>query len=103
MLQVVKYYKNVNLFYRVHSWEGFFHFGMSYDGKHKRDDFNEQARIVERYIREIDAKNVLELAYGEGPNMAFLARRNPHDTFDGIDLMLKHKKAMQRYQTHTFN
>jgi len=76
---------------------------MSYDGKHKRDDFNEQARIVERYIREIDAKNVLELAYGKGPNMAFLARRNPHDTFDGIDLMLKHKKAMQRYQTHTFN
>ena len=93
MLQVAKYYKNVNLFYRVHSWEGFFHFGMSYDGKHKRDDFNEQARIVERYIREIDAKNVLELAYGKGPNMAFLARRNPHITFDGIDLMLKPKKS----------
>ena len=91
---ITKYYKNVNIFYWVHSREGFFHFGISYDGKHKRENFKEQAKIVERYINDIDAKNVLELAYGLGPNMAFLARRNPQVTFDGIDLLLK---PLKRY------
>ena len=92
--KVISYYENINFFYRAHSWEGFFHYGMSYDGKNKRDDFKEQARIVERYIHDIDAKKVLELASGLGPNMAFLARRNPYVTFEGIDLSLK---PLKRY------
>jgi len=92
--KIISYYENINFFYRAHSWEGFFHYGMSYDGKNKREDFKEQARIVERYIRDTDAKNVLELASGLGPNMAFLARRNPHVTFEGIDLSLK---PLKRY------
>ena len=64
--KIISYYENINFFYRAHSWEGFFHYGMSYDGKNKREDFKEQARIVERYIRDTDAKNVLELASGLG-------------------------------------
>ena len=92
--KIINYYENINFFYRAHSWEGFFHYGMSYDGKNKRDDFKEQARIVERYIHDIDAKKVLELASGLGPNMAFLARRNPYVTFEGVDLSLK---PLKRY------
>jgi ubiquinone/menaquinone biosynthesis C-methylase UbiE len=84
---VVNYYKKTKMQYRLNlSWEGYFHFGISYDGKHKREDFKEQAKIVERYIRDTDAKHVLELAYGLGANSAFLARRNPLVTFEGIDI-----------------
>jgi ubiquinone/menaquinone biosynthesis C-methylase UbiE len=92
---IVNYFEKTKTLYRiVHSWEGYLHFGISYDGKHKRRDYKEQARIVEKYIRDSDAKNVLELAYGMGTNMAFLARRNPDVTFDGVDLS---HKPLKRY------
>jgi arsenite methyltransferase len=85
--QIINYYTTNKLTYRfLNSWKGFMHCGLSYDGKHKREDFQEQAKIVERYIRDTDAKNVLELAYGLGPNSAFLASRNPLVSFEGIDI-----------------
>lgn len=67
--------------------------GISYERKHKKGDLKEQVRIVERYLHDINAKNVQELAYG-GANSAFLARRNPLVTFEGIDLSLK---PLKRY------
>ncbi len=91
--QIIDYCAKVKGFMLI-SLEGFYHCGISYDGKHKKEDFKEQARIVERYIRDSDAKKVLELAYGLGANMAFLARQNPHVTFDGVDLSLK---PLRRY------
>ena len=94
--QIINYFHKNKMVYRLaHSWEGYRHFGISYDGKHKTKDFEEQARIVERCIRDSDAKNVLELAYGSGVNTAFLARRNPGVTFDGIDLS---NKPLKRYE-----
>jgi SAM-dependent methyltransferase len=92
---IVNYFEKTKMMYRLsHSWQGYKHFGISYDGKHKREDFKEQERIVERYIRDSDAKNVLELAYGDGINIASLAQRNPDVTFDGVDLSLK---PLKRY------
>ena len=92
---IINYFEETKTLYRFwHSWEGYLHFGISYDGKHKRENFKEQARIVERYIRDSDAKNVLELAYGMGTNTAFLARRNPSVMFDGVDLS---HKPLKRY------
>ena len=92
---IVNYFEKTKMMYRLaHSWAGYKHFGISYDGKHKRKDFKEQERIIERYIRDSDAKNVLELAYGSGVNIASLAQRNPNVTFDGIDLSLK---PLKRY------
>jgi len=73
--QIIDYYVRGKFsFLLLVSVEGFYHYGISYDGRYKKEDFREQARIVEKYIREIDAKNVLELAYGMGHNMAFLTR-----------------------------
>jgi ubiquinone/menaquinone biosynthesis C-methylase UbiE len=40
-------------------------------------------------MHDIDAKNVLELAYGRGTNTAFLARRNPHIAFEAVDISNK--------------
>ena len=93
--QIINYYIKNRFPYRLgYSWEGFIHSSISYDGKHKKEDFKEQARIVERYIHNSHAKHVLELGYGLGANCAFLVRRNPKVTFDGIDLSLK---PLKRY------
>jgi ubiquinone/menaquinone biosynthesis C-methylase UbiE len=88
--QIINYYVANKLSYRLGlNWEGFFHCGISYDGKHKSGDFKEQARIIESYIKNKGAKQVLELAYGLGPNCAFLARRNPQVRFDAVDISNK--------------
>lgn len=65
---------------------GFNHGGISYDGRHKNEDFKEQPKIVERYVHDSNAKNVLELGSGWGGNSAFLAKRNPEVTCEGVDL-----------------
>jgi len=93
--QIINYYLINKLPYRFgNSWEGFMHCGISYDGKHKKGDLKEQARIIERYFHDINAKKVLELAYGLGANSAFLAKRNPEITFEGVDLS---NKPLRRY------
>jgi len=101
--QIIDYYVHgKNSFLLLVSLEGFYHYGISYDGRYKKEDFREQARIAERYIRENDAKNVLELAYGMGANMAFLARRNPSVMFDGVDLALKPLKRFTKISNINF-
>ena len=92
--QIINYCKKTKTQFRLYNWEGYVHFGISYNGKHKRSDLEEQARIVEKYAHETGAKNVLELAYGMGANTAFLARRNPDVTFDAVDLS---HKPLKRY------
>jgi SAM-dependent methyltransferase len=95
--QVANYYlKNKLAFRFLVSWGGFIHSGMTYDGSYKRDDVKEPARIVERYIQEMDAKSVLELAPGLGANSAFLARRNSSVTFEAIDLTNKPLRSFSK-------
>jgi ubiquinone/menaquinone biosynthesis C-methylase UbiE len=87
--QIIQYYFINRLTLLFYNWDGFFHYGISCDGKYEKDDHKEHARIIEGYIRERDAKKVMELGSGLGPNIAFLARRNPHVVFDGVDLSNK--------------
>jgi ubiquinone/menaquinone biosynthesis C-methylase UbiE len=87
---IVNYYRTMKsplLF--VYDRAGFYHYGISYDGTYKTDDLKESPRLVETYMRDIDAKNVLELGYGRGANAAFLARRNPHIAFEAVDISNK--------------
>lgn len=84
--RVVTYYRTMKLLLLlIYDRDGFYHYGISYDGKYKTDDLKESPRLVEKYIHDIDAKNVLELEYGRGTNTAFLARRNPHIAFEAVD------------------
>jgi ubiquinone/menaquinone biosynthesis C-methylase UbiE len=87
---IVNYYKTIRLpLLLVYDRDGFYHYGISYYGKYKTDDLKESPRLVEKYIHDIDAKNVLELAYGRGTNTAFLARRNPNIAFEAVDISNK--------------
>lgn len=95
--QVINYYLMNKLVYKFgYNWEGFLHCGISYDGTYKKDDVKEDARIVEQYIRKMDARSVLELGCGLGPNSALLARRNPEVKFEAIDLSNKPLKRFTR-------
>jgi ubiquinone/menaquinone biosynthesis C-methylase UbiE len=87
---IVNYYRTMKFpLLLVYDRDGSYHYGISYDGKYKTDDLKESPRLVEKHIQDIDAKNVLELAYGRGTNTAFLARRNPHITFEAVDISNK--------------
>jgi len=87
--QIIDYYRTNKISQLLYDRDGFFHFGISYDGKHKRSDLKEPARLVESYFSTVNARHVLELASGLGANSAFLARRNPNILFDAIDLTNK--------------
>ncbi|MGZ4906989.1 MAG: class I SAM-dependent methyltransferase [Halobacteriota archaeon] len=98
--QLIKRYARTRL--SVVFQGGFCHYGISYDGKFNKRDLTEQARIVERHIHASNAKNVLELAYGFGSNIAFLAKRNPAVSFDGIDLSLNPLKRYAKIPNASF-
>jgi len=87
--QIIDYYVANRISQLLYDRDGFYHFGISYDGKHKRGDLKEPARLVEKYFCDVDAGHVLELACGLGGNSAFLARRNPQILFDAIDISNK--------------
>jgi SAM-dependent methyltransferase len=92
--QILRYFVANRISQLFWSWEGFFHYGLSCDGKYKKDDLTQQARLVEKYVYDIGASHVLELACGLGANSAFLARRNPNVRFDAIDIIAK---PLRRY------
>jgi SAM-dependent methyltransferase len=102
--QIINYYLSNKLLYRFfHNWGGFYHSGISYDGEYERGDLTEPARIVERYIREMEAKRVLEPGSGLGSNSAFLARRNRSVRFDAIDLSNKPLRSFSRISNLRFH
>jgi len=92
--QVLQYFVANRISQLLWSSDGFFHYGLSCDGEYKKDDLTGQGRLIERYVHDLDAKRVLELACGLGANSAFLARRNPHITFHAIDIVAK---PLRRY------
>jgi SAM-dependent methyltransferase len=74
----------------VHSPEGAVHFGLAHDGRFHPDGFLEQARIVELFVRQTAARDVLEIGSGKGINATYLARRNPGVSFAGVDITPLH-------------
>ncbi|MGZ4882051.1 MAG: class I SAM-dependent methyltransferase [Halobacteriota archaeon] len=94
---IIRYYAKNKLTYMLfYDWAGFYHFGISYDGRRKSEDLREQARIIEGYIHDMGASRVLEIGCGLGPNSAFLARRNPHVAFEATDLSNKPLRRFTR-------
>jgi hypothetical protein len=56
---VVNYYRTMMFpLLLVYDQDGFYHYGISYDGRYKTDELKESPRLVENYIHDIDAKNV---------------------------------------------
>ena len=88
--QIINYYLMNRFTYRFfYNWEGFVHCGINYAGKRKSSDCQAQAKIIDRYLHDTEAKRVLELGYGLGANSGLLAKRNPNVTFDALDISNK--------------
>lgn len=103
---VQEYYRANRLAYSLfHTFSDNVHMGISRDGHYKQDDLHEGARIVERYIVELGAGRVVELATGRGATSSYLAERFPDVTFHGIDfspdqldLALKKARKLRNYR-----
>jgi ubiquinone/menaquinone biosynthesis C-methylase UbiE len=84
---IQKYYKANKLAYSFfHTYSDKIYMGVSRDGIYKEDDLLEAARTVEKYIKQLKAARVLELASGRGATSAHLAKLHPDIEFAGIEL-----------------
>lgn len=93
--QVVEYYERCHDAYRkYHSSEGSVHLALNDGDRFDPDGFYGQLRRMEaswsRAARP--PKDVLELAFGQGFNLAYLARRHPDNRFSGLDLTPVHAR-----------
>ena len=87
-LQEIQSYFKVNKWaYRhFHSQDGFMHFRISRNGAFSDEDVYYQPDTVASYIN--DGDNVLELGFGNGSNLLYLAHCFPGAHFTGKDLQL---------------
>lgn len=85
--QVARYYhQNFHPYRRYHSAAGAMHMALNPDGRFDEDGFYGQARRIEALWSGRPPAAVLELAFGKGVNLAYLAPRWPAVRFAGIDL-----------------
>ena len=102
--QVVEYFEHCHDAYRkYHSSEGAVHMALNDADRFDPDGFYGQARLFEQgWASAPDGgpKDVLEIAFGQGFNLAYLARRHPRRRFAGIDITPAHlelaRSRMQR-------
>lgn len=71
---------------RHHSAEGAVHMALNEDGRFDAAGFRGQLERIEAAWRAEPPRDVLELAFGQGFNLAFLAPRFPQARFAGLDL-----------------
>ena len=91
--QVVQYYEDCHDAYRkYHSAEGALHMALNDGDRFDPDGFFGQLRRLERRWGGTAPARVLELAYGQGFNLEYLARRHPRSHFVGIDLTPAHER-----------
>ena len=88
--QVAAYYDHCHDAYRkYHSSEGAVHMALNDGGRFDPDGFYGQLRRIESRWTSPPSR-VLELGYGQGFNLAYLAPRHAQCSFAGIDLTPAH-------------
>jgi arsenite methyltransferase len=91
---VVPYFtQSAPLYFFAHSMRGAMHMALNPDGSFHPRGYRAQSLIVERQIRMLGARRVLEIGCGRGFNLLSLARRNSEVAFVGIDLTPWHVRA----------
>ena len=91
-----RYYERSRIGYRyVHSDEGAMHMALNPRGSFDRAGYEGQALLVEERL-PAGARDVLELACGNGFNLRLLAARNPEIRFVGVDLVLAQVRRAHR-------
>lgn len=87
---------------KFHSQDGFMHFRISQNGFFSNQDVYYQPNFISQFITK-NAK-VVELGFGQGSNIMYLANRHPDAQFYGCDLRpLKKKNPPQNIRTFQLN
>lgn len=99
--RIKKYYNSNKIAYLLfHNISGCLHMGISKDKKNRKSDLFEQANIIKKEIQKSDALKVLELGYGRGANLFFLAKIFRTKKFVGVDLSTE---PLKRYRLNNIN
>lgn len=94
--RVAAYYQECHAAYRKHhSPEGAAHMAINGGGRFDPDGFAEHLRRIEAAWSAQPPRDVLELGFGQGYNLAYLAPRHPQVRFQGIDLTPEHLQLAQ--------
>lgn len=83
---IANYYKVNKFAYSFFAHKDFIHMGISRNGKYSNGDLLEQAKFVDKYIKQLKGKKILELATGRGATSAYLAKIHPDVIFEAVDL-----------------
>jgi SAM-dependent methyltransferase len=101
---VVRYYEqNHTAYRRYHSRDGAVHMALNPEGRFDAEGFSGALRRIEERWRAAGCEpaDVLELAFGQGYNLAYLVPRHRSVRFQGIDLTPAHVAlAKARMATH---
>ena len=81
------YLKNRLSYFLFHNKQGFMHMGISRSDSYKKEDLLEPLNLINQYIYDINAKNVLEIGAGNGANSIYLAKLNKNVNFLAIDFL----------------
>ncbi len=94
--RVQDYYRECHDAYRKHhSSEGSTHLALNADGRFHPDGFYGQLRRIEARWAGQPPADVLELGFGQGFNLDYLASRHPGTRFHGVDLSPDHMTLAQ--------
>jgi len=99
-LEQIRSYFRINhwAYKHYHSQDGFMHFRISPNGCFTDEDVYYQPDAVSKYIKAGDV--VMELGFGQGANLLYLAHCHPDARFIGVDLSpLKEKKVPSNVST----
>lgn len=89
--RVQAYYHECHAAYRKHhSSEGAAHMALNADGRFDPSGFSEHLRRIEARWAGQSPADVLEIGFGQGYNLGYLAPRHPGVRFQGIDLTPDH-------------
>lgn len=93
-LKQIRSYFRINhwAYRRFHSQDGFMHFRISPNGYFTDEDVYFQPDSVSEFIKP--GAVVMELGFGQGANLLYLARCHPEATFYGLDLLPYKKKDL---------
>lgn len=100
-LDKIRSYYRINdwAYHHFHSQDGFMHFRISSNGCFTDEDIYHQPDAVSEYIKKGDV--VMELGFGHGANLLYLAHCHPDARFIGVDLSpLKAKEIPSNVSTY---
>ncbi|MCR4920807.1 MAG: class I SAM-dependent methyltransferase [Bacteroidaceae bacterium] len=96
--QIRSYFRINDWAYRhYHSQDGFMHFRIASNGCFTEEDIYYQPDTVSKFIKPGDV--VMELGFGQGANLLYLATCHPDAHFIGVDLGLLKTKDVPRNVT----